>query len=103
MQKSFAVLLEESAWAAIPADAAAMQAVAERLETIRSQWDARAPHLSVDELSELRRQLGQLSRLVDHAARRRLGLARHLQAVESGYTATGLPPERVARSWECTG
>lgn len=103
MEKSFLTLLEESAEAAIPATAESMQRIVERLETMRAHWDARAPHLDVDELAELRQRLGELGLLIDHAAHRRLGLARHMQAMESGYTASGLPPERQATSWECRG
>lgn len=103
MPESFLAILEESAEAALPATAEAMQHVAARLETIRSQWDAQASHLSVDELGELRQRLGQLGLLIDHAARGRMGLARHMQAIESGYTAAGLTPQPAASSWECTG
>ena len=103
MPATFLTLLEESALAAIPATAQAMDHVSAHLETIRSQWDSQAPHLSVDELQVFRRRLRQVELLVSHAAQRRLGLARHMQALESGYTATGLAPQPQATSWECTG
>ncbi|MEP7366603.1 MAG: hypothetical protein ABI972_25375 [Acidobacteriota bacterium] len=103
MSNTFLALLEESAEAAVPATAEAMQNVTARLETIRAQWDAQAAHLNLGELAELRQRLGQLGLLIDHAARTRLGLARHMQAMESGYTANGMPPQPAARSWECTG
>ena len=103
MPESFLAILEESARAALPATAEAMENVAARLETVRLQWDAQASHLSVDELAELRQRLREVGLLIDHAARGRMGLARHMQAIESGYTAAGLTPQPVASSWECTG
>ena len=103
MPKTFLALLEESTAAAIPATAGAMRDVSARLEMVRTRWDAEAIHLAVDELAELRQRLSELGLLIDHAARRRFGLARHTQAAESGYTANGLPPQPAATSWECTG
>ena len=103
MPKPFLDLLAEAADEALPATADAMDNVAARLESIRSGWDAQAARMSIGELAELRRGLGHLGVLIDHAARQRLGLARHMRAMESGYTATGLPPQPAANSWECTG
>ncbi len=103
MSITFLALLEESAEAAIPATVEAMRSVTARLETIRAQWDAQAPHLNRDELSELRQRLGQLGLLIDNAARTRMGLARHMVAAESGYTAEGMHPRPTATSWEYTG
>jgi hypothetical protein len=103
MPITFLAILEESAVAAIPATAEAMQKVSAHLEKVHAQWNTQATHLSVEELAKFRQRLGKLSLLVDHAARRRFGLARHTQAMESGYTANGLPPRPAATSWECTG
>lgn len=103
MPESFLAILEESARAALPATAEAMENVAARLETVRLQWDAQASHLSVDELAELRQRLREVGLLIDHAARGRMGLARHMQAIESGYTAAGLTTPTVGNSWECMG
>ena len=103
MAASFLALLEESTEAAVPGTAEAMQYVAARLEIIRAQWDAQAPHLNVEELSQLRQRLGQLGLLIDHAASTRMGLARHMVVTESGYTAEGMHRQPTATSWECKG
>jgi len=103
MPETFLAILEEAAEASLPATPEAMDNVAAKLDGMRRDWDARAVQLTATELAELRQRLGKLSALIDHAARRRLGLARHLQAMESGYTANGLPPRPAASSWECTG
>ena len=102
-ERSFVSLLEEAAGAAVPGTAAALEEVRARLEEIRSGWQGEAERLEWEELRRMRAGLGQVRLLVEHAARRRLGLMRHMAAQEMGYTATGEAVQPAATSWECVG
>lgn len=101
--RSFVAVLEEAAGAAVPGTAAALEQVRARLEEIRAGWPGEAGGVELEELLRVKRGLGQVQRLVDHAARRRLGLLRQLTAQEMGYTASGELASPAATSWECVG
>ncbi len=101
--RSFQAILAEAGEQAVPGSARAMDEVAGRLEEVRARWPGEAAGLSLEELLALRGALSRVEALVEHAARRRMGLARHLLAVECGYTVTGQPAGRNGPSWECRG
>ncbi|MBN8729555.1 MAG: hypothetical protein J0L64_03375 [Acidobacteria bacterium] len=113
--RSFVAILEEAAGAAVPGTAAAMEQVRARLEEIRAGWPGEAGGaeraggledavgMELEELLRMKRGLRQVQRLVEHAARRRLGLLRQLTAQEMGYTASGELASPAATSWECVG
>lgn len=100
---SFVSMLEEAAGAAIPGTASAFDEVRERLEQIREGWQGGAADLTAEEVQRLKAGLDQVRRLVEHAARRRLGLMRVMTAEEMGYTARGGPAAPTATSFECVG
>lgn len=101
--RSFAAILEEAAGAAVPGTAAAMEQVRARLEEIRAGWPGEAGGAEREELLRMKRGLSQVQRLVEHAARRRMGLLRQLTAQEMGYTASGELANPAPTSWECVG
>lgn len=108
--RSFQAILAEAGEQAVSGSARAMDEVAGRLEEVRARleeaqarWPGEAAGLSLEELLALRGALSRVEALVEHAARRRMGLARHLLAVECGYTVTGQPAGRNGPSWECRG
>ncbi|MCC7236506.1 MAG: hypothetical protein IT163_14435 [Bryobacterales bacterium] len=106
--QSFQALLAEAGEQAVPGSARAMDEVTARLEELRSLWPGEAAGMGLEELLELRRGLNRVEALVEHAARRRMGLARHLLAVDSGYTVAGQPagpagPTWAGPTWVCVG
>lgn len=101
--RSFVAILEDAAGAAVPGTAASMEQVRARLEEMRAGWTGEAGRLEMAELLRMKRGLGQVQRLVEHAARRRIGLLRQLTAEEMGYTASGELASPAANSWECVG
>lgn len=100
---NFVSILEEAAGAAIPGTAAAFDEVRGRLEQIREDWQGGSAELTEEELRRLKAGLEQVRRLMEHAARRRLGLMRVVTAEEMGYTARGGPAAPTATSFECVG